>query len=72
MELQLSHFDVGVGDGGAFSFPRQRETGIRKLLALHEVMFAEAKVSAVRFTQSPASTTPSKHEERYLLEARAR
>ncbi len=39
----LSHFNVSVTYGGTSQLPRQRKTSIRKLFALHEVMFTEAK-----------------------------
>jgi hypothetical protein len=39
----LSHFNISVTYGGTSQFPRQRKTSTRKLFALHEVMFTEAK-----------------------------
>jgi hypothetical protein len=39
----LSRFNISVTYGGTSAFPRQRKTSIRKLFALHEVMFTEAK-----------------------------
>jgi len=40
----LSHFNISVTYKGTSQFPRQRKTSIRKLFALHEAMFTEAKV----------------------------
>jgi hypothetical protein len=39
----LSHFNISVTYLGTPALPRQRKTSSRKLFALHEVMFAEAR-----------------------------
>jgi hypothetical protein len=39
----LSHFNISINYLGTRPFPRQRKTSSRKLFALHEVMFTEAK-----------------------------
>ena len=39
----LSHFNLSIAYGGTRQLPRRRKTSTRKLFALHEVMFSEAR-----------------------------